>query len=91
MNHNIKDTSRFKPGSVSMGDNLINLLVLSLGLAGGLLLYRSYIPPIQDPSILEAMNDKHAVYKVEIARLLRSKNTQIADQGEKIATVRIFA
>jgi hypothetical protein len=84
MNHNIKDTSRFKPGSVSMGDNLINLLVLSLGLAGGLLLYRSYIPPIQDPSILEAMNDKHAVYKVEIARLLRSKNNQIADQGEKI-------
>ena len=84
MNHNIKDTSRFKPGSVSMGDNLVNLLVLSLGLAGGLLLYRSYLPPVQDPSILAAMNDKHAVYKVEIARLLRNKNSQIADQGETI-------
>ena len=68
-----------------MGDNLVNLLVLSLSLAGGLLLYRSYLPPSQDPSIpLQAMNDKHAVYKVEIARLLRNKNSQIADQGEKI-------
>ena len=68
-----------------MGDNLVNLLVLSLGLAGGLLLYRSYLPPVQDPSILAAMNDKHAVYKVEIARLLRNKNSQIADQGETIS------
>ena len=74
---------RFSPSA--MGDNLVNLLVLSLGLAGGLLLYRSYLPPVQDPSIpLQAMNDKHAVYKVEIARLLRNKNSQIADQGETI-------
>ena len=82
-----------------MGDNLINIILLSLGLAGGLYFcYPEVLPKVHyaDPLKLinlplEEMKEKLALSEMklalkndEIAQLLLDKNSEIAQQNATI-------